>query len=112
MRNPSQLPVAHAMAPLGSSSERAGPRRSPRAAARRWGLACAFLAAGMNSAAAANSYSYDRLGRLTSAFYESGLCVVYSYDANGNRTAITSISVPPGTPTWGAATFGCFVWTP
>jgi YD repeat-containing protein len=58
---------------------------------------------------AATNYTYDRLGRLTSALYENGLCVAYSYDANGNRTAINS--APAGSPVWGVGSFGCIYWT-
>lgn len=40
-------------------------------------------------------------------------CIVYTYDANGNRQSQT-ITVSGGgmTPTWGTGTWGCFKWTP
>ena len=51
-------------------------------------------------------YTYDTLGRLISASYDTGVCIVYSYDANGNRLSerilVTSSS---GTGVW-----GCFNW--
>lgn len=63
---------------------------------------------------AAVIYTYDQLGRVTSALYDNGLCIAYAYDANGNRTAVTRTAAggAPQTPTWGTGTWGCFVWTP
>ncbi len=59
------------------------------------------------------SYTYDQLGRLTTGLYDNGLCIAYSYDANGNRTAQTNtISSAPEQPTWGTGVWGCFTWTP
>lgn len=57
-------------------------------------------------------FTYDELDRLTTAAYDNGLCISYFYDANGNRTAINSITSTPQPPTWGAANWGCFSWTP
>lgn len=59
-------------------------------------------------------YGYDVVGRVTSALYDNGTCLVYAYDANGNRTSriVTSAGGAPQTPTWGTGTFGCFSWTP
>lgn len=59
-------------------------------------------------------YGYDRVGRLTTAHYDNGTCVLYVYDANGNRTSqtVTSAGGVPETPAWGTGTFGCFSWTP
>ncbi len=74
------------------------------------------LAPGMlvlSSAAVADVlYSYDLNGRVTTALYDNGTCVVYTYDANGNRLSQTTY--PPGSlgsATWGSGTFGCFKWT-
>jgi YD repeat-containing protein len=36
------------------------------------------------------TYTYDALGRLTSAVYPSGACTTYLYDAAGNRTQYTA----------------------
>lgn len=62
---------------------------------------------------ASGSYTYDGVGRLTTALYDNGTCVAYSYDATGNRTAqtITAPSGAPQTPNWGSGTWGCFSWT-
>ncbi len=71
--------------------------------------------ADLTTASAANgsvSYTYDALGRLTTASYDTGVCVIYQYDANGNRT-LQTVNVNTGTaPTWGSGVWGCFVWTP
>lgn len=59
------------------------------------------------------SYTYDRVGRLTTAVYDNGICVAYAYDAAGNRTSqINTLAGTPVTPTWGTGTWGCFAWTP
>ena len=59
---------------------------------------------------AAVSYTYDQLGRVVTAFYSNGLCIVYTYDANGNRTAIANVT--SSSPVWGTGVSGCFPWTP
>lgn len=71
---------------------------------------------GSESAAAASAstqYTYDLLGRVTTALYDNGVCVVYSYDASGNRTSQTNISGNGAPPlTWGTGVWGCVPWTP
>jgi YD repeat-containing protein len=58
-------------------------------------------------------YGYDNLGRLKTALYDNGVCIVYIYDANGNRTSQTStVSSSPESPVWGTGSWGCFYWTP
>jgi YD repeat-containing protein len=56
-------------------------------------------------------FGYDKVGRVTTALYDNGTCLVYTYDANGNRTSQTNT---PATVTavWGSGVFGCFSWTP
>jgi hypothetical protein len=66
-----------------------------------------------NTAEATVVYTYDQLGRITTALYDNGLCIMYTYDANGNRTSQTNTaSGAPQTPTWGTGVWGCFAWTP
>jgi YD repeat-containing protein len=52
------------------------------------------------------TYTYDALGRIATASYDTGVCIAYTYDPNGNRTAqkilVTSAS---STGVW-----GCFNW--
>lgn len=38
------------------------------------------------------------------------VCVVYSYDQNGNRLTQQNLGYS-GTGTWGSSVFGCFNWT-
>jgi YD repeat-containing protein len=65
------------------------------------------------SVSASVMFSYDPVGRLTTALYDSGLCVTYAYDANGNRTAqLNTNASGPLTTVWGTGTYGCFAWTP
>jgi hypothetical protein len=55
-------------------------------------ISVVVLSTGASAAAASTVYTYDQLGRLTTAAYDNGLCIAYSYDANGNRTSINSAS--------------------
>jgi|EndMetStandDraft_5_1072996.scaffolds.fasta_scaffold132313_2 YD repeat-containing protein len=66
-------------------------------------------ALGSDTVLAANGsvvYTYDALGRLSTASYDTGVCIAYTYDANGNRLSekilVTSSS---STGVW-----GCFNW--
>jgi hypothetical protein len=58
------------------------------------------------------TFTYDAVGRIRTARYDNGVCVVYSYDANGNRTAQSNVTGSSGTPAWGTGFWGCFPWTP
>ena len=62
-------------------------------------------------ASASAIFTYDQLGRLTTALYDNGTCVTYGYDPNGNRTSVNTIANAPSAPTWGSGTWGCFNWT-
>ena len=68
----------------------------------------------MKVAFAANgsvAYTYDALGRVTTVSYDTGVCLVYTYDANGNRLSET-VSVGSGsTGVWNTGVWGCFNWT-
>ena len=73
------------------------------------GLLLAGIPAVVNASV---SYTYDDAGRIVTALYDNNVCVLYAYDANGNRTTQTvSASGAPGTPTWGTDVLGCFRWT-
>lgn len=58
-------------------------------------------------------YSYDALGRLMSAMYDTGACLTYTYDANGNRLSQTITVSGVGSPgTWGCMRWGQANWSP
>lgn len=62
---------------------------------------------------ASTTFSYDPLGRLTTAAYDNGACIAYSYDANGNRTSqINTTGGGPVSAVWGAGKWGCMRWAP
>jgi YD repeat-containing protein len=80
---------------------------------------------GVTPAFAANgsaTYTYDALGRVSTVSYDSNVIVIYTYDANGNRTSQvinvntknlclgTSAHGNPtqwGTGLWSTAASGC-----
>jgi YD repeat-containing protein len=70
----------------------------------------AMIGDGAQAANGSVAYTYDALGRVVTASYDTGVCLIYTYDANGNRTsqAINVGSVT--TPTWGTGVWGCFIW--
>lgn len=83
-----------------------------RRAAKRAGLAiistfsAALLAASAMAANGSVAYTYDALGRLVTASYDTGVCIVYTYDPNGNRLSQTIlVSTSASTGVW-----GCFSW--
>jgi len=61
------------------------------------------------SATSSVSYSYDKVGRVVTAVYDNGSCIIYSYDANGNRTAQNYPS-GSGPQKWGTGVWGCMKW--
>lgn len=44
------------------------------------------------------SYTYDPLGRVSTATYPNGVTVAYTYDAAGNRTQVVRNTTPPPPP--------------
>jgi hypothetical protein len=81
----------------------------------KWALAALlFLATGASQGAETVTYGYDQVGRVTSAAYDNGLCVIYVYDPNGNRTTQNySMSSAPASQNWGSGVWGCYLkWTP
>ena len=38
------------------------------------------------------------------------VCFAYSYDRNGNRTALNAVTYS-GAGTWGSSAYGCFTWS-
>lgn len=41
---------------------------------------------------AATTYTYDDLGRLSTATYDNGRMITYTYDAAGNRTQVVVLN--------------------
>lgn len=52
------------------------------------------------------AYTYDALGRVSTASYDTGVCITYTYDPNGNRLS-ESINVAAAGTT---GVWGCFNW--
>jgi YD repeat-containing protein len=80
-----------------------------RASASRALVAIALALSAIGPVAAANgsvSYTYDALGRVISVSYDTGVIVLYTYDANGNRTQQT-INVNTTALTWSATATPC-----
>jgi YD repeat-containing protein len=81
---------------------------------RKPALFCSCLLAlsvifGTAAAQAANgsvAYTYDALGRVTTASYDTGVCIIYAYDPNGNRLSETINVTTAGT----TGVWGCFNW--
>ena len=75
-------------------------------------IAVCLTGTGASAVAISVSYTYDLSGRVATAFYSNGVCVIYAYDANGNRTAQTNTNAAGATSAvWGAGVWGCFPWT-
>lgn len=53
------------------------------------------------------AYTYDALGRVTTASYDTGACIIYTYDPNGNRLSEV-VRVSAGSTSTGY--WGCFNW--
>lgn len=74
-----------------------------------------WLAFGQGVAAAATTvmqYTYDPDGRVTTVVYDTGLCLIYTYDANGNRLTQSGKAVTPSQGfVWGVGVWGCAPWT-
>lgn len=79
-----------------------------------WFAGLAILMTGVVSAPAASSltvHHYDPAGRLTTTLYDNKTCIVYAYDANGNRTSQRTAAEPSSPQFWGALTWGANDWT-
>jgi len=91
--------------------------RLASARARQWlcgVLAMAMflaIAAGIGASAGNGSvvYTYDALGRVLTASYDTGVIVIYTYDANGNRTQQVT-NVNSGTAVWNNFNWDAALW--
>ena len=68
--------------------------------------------AAMFAANGSVTYTYDPLGRILTASYDTGVCVIYAYDANGNRTSQVINIGGATSAVWGTGVWGCFSWAP
>jgi YD repeat-containing protein len=78
-------------------------------------LTVLLIMCGISETRAANgsvAYTYDALGRVATVSYDTGVCIIYSYDANGNRTQQTINVGSASSAVWGTGVWGCFTWTP
>jgi YD repeat-containing protein len=79
-------------------------------------LFATFVLCSSDNAVAANgsvAYTYDALGRLTMVSYDTGVCIRYTYDPNGNRLSETIIvSATGSTGVWGCFKWGQALWGP
>lgn len=86
------------------------------------GLLTFLAAAPVGAANGSVVYTYDALGRVLTASYDTGVIIIYGYDANGNRTQqVINVNAKPlcfstslhGNPTtwgaglWSTAASGC-----
>ena len=73
-------------------------------------LSSIYIVSPARAANGSVAYTYDALGRVVTASYDTGVCIVYTYDPNGNRTSETVSLGAVSTPTWGTGVWGCFNW--
>ncbi len=71
---------------------------------------------GSDGASAANgsvAYTYDALGRIVTASYDTGVCIAYTYDANSNRLSEKIlVTSPTSTGVWGCFNWNGALWGP
>lgn len=72
-------------------------------------LAVAICHSPQTAKAASMHFGYDPAGRLVTGMFDTS-CVLYGYDANGNRTSQQKKTLPVSTPVWGGATWGSENW--
>jgi uncharacterized protein RhaS with RHS repeats len=61
-------------------------------------IATGVVILGVQAAAAATAYTYDTLGRLSTASYDNGKQIVYNYDPAGNRSSVVTQNTPLHAP--------------
>jgi YD repeat-containing protein len=76
---------------------------------RLFAIMVALIGWTLDAAVAVNGsvlYTYDALGRIITATYDTGVIAIYTYDSNGNRLSQT-INVNTATLTWTATANPC-----
>lgn len=56
-------------------------------------------------------YSYDHDGRLSTGLVGGTSCLIYAYDANGNRSSSAVVDTVSSPSAWGQANWGSFNWS-
>lgn len=70
-------------------------------------VSCGLIAGDVAFAANGSvTYTYDALGRIATASYDTGVFVIYTYDANGNRLSQT-VNVNTAPLQWAATSTPC-----
>ncbi|MBV9509314.1 MAG: RHS repeat protein [Caulobacteraceae bacterium] len=76
---------------LSEFDARPGTVRKPRPLRLLAAIAVLGISIGAAAPVAAGNggvtYTYDALGRVLTASYDTGVIIIYTYDANGNRTS-------------------------
>jgi YD repeat-containing protein len=62
-----------------------------------------------NAASSSVTFTYDALGRVSTATYDTGIIVTYTYDANGNRLVQSITAGGPGV-NWGGFNWSAASW--
>ncbi len=80
-------------------------------AARASAMAVALLSA--PAPARANMLVADMAlsAQFATLITSGSLCITYEYDANGNRTSLSTFTFGTPAPNWGSGIFGCFNFT-
>jgi YD repeat-containing protein len=73
------------------------------------GLMAMVASAPASAANGSVSYAYDALGRVVSASYDTGVIIIYQYDANGNRTSQV-VNVNNSVGVWNSFHWGAALW--
>jgi YD repeat-containing protein len=73
----------------------------------------AFISLNTPPANATTTYLYDPAGRLTVIMYDNGVCIAYSYDADGERISEKTFGAGAGVGPlkWGGGNWGCTSWS-
>lgn len=74
------------------------------------GILCLGMLMATSAVSGETRYEYDSLGRVVKVTYSDGSTVAYSYDAAGNRVAVTATASAPSGAKWGEMTWGASTW--
>ena len=69
-------------------------------------MAGAFRSDAVLAANGSVVYTYDALGRIATASYDTGVCIAYTYDAVGNRLSEKILVISSSS----TGVWGCYNW--